>query len=90
MEDLFSCSGWCNTSPVYSFTDVNDGIPGSKACYVEFKDYFSSKGELYGIVGLVIASFLLLLLILGCCLCCHPKTKEHKGNYYQRMQYYDN
>ena len=60
MEDLFSCSGWCNTSPVYSFTDVNDGIPGSIACYVEFKDYFSSNGELYGIVGVVIASFLLL------------------------------
>ena len=75
LEEHFSCAGVCTSSTYYTFSDVNRGTPGDE-CSQKLMDTLLKYSKQIGAVTVVIAIILFLIMVLSCCLCCHPQKKE--------------
>lgn len=73
VEETFDCSGLCTPADMYVFSDVNnalDNLP-TEPCVEPLHDWVGEKFPIFGGVGVAIGSFMLLLAVITCCLCCH-------------------
>jgi len=73
MESFFNCSGWCQPQPnlYYLFTNINGGRPNS-TCVVALSDFLNNFGHIIQISSFTVSSFLLIVLLIICCLWLHP------------------
>lgn len=71
LETNGKCAGICTQNPVYAFRNVNDGVP-KKSCGSYVSELFGKYGKFFGLITFGIALFLLINVILACCLFCHP------------------
>jgi Tetraspanin family len=84
IEREFKCAGLCEKSEYYLFTDINAGGNDLKGCAGKIQKYFLDYGKRIGAVAIVIGAFLGIVLIMSCCLCCHPQKKQEQ-NIYRRL-----
>ena len=81
-EKTFKCAGACYDSPIYLFSNVNNGLPES-ACGTKVANYLTKYSKRIGIISFIIFGFLFITVLMSCCLCCHPEKKEE--SIYNRM-----
>lgn len=84
IEREFRCAGLCEKSDYFLFSDINAGGKEMKGCADKIQKYFLDYGKRIGAVAIVVGVFLAIVLIMSCCLCCHPDKKEEK-NIYRRL-----
>jgi len=77
VEEQFSCSGLCSHQKIYLFSDVNNGVPKG-SCYSRLRDWIKEHFLTYAIVFISIGSYMLLMVFVGCGLCC---KKPEESNY---------
>ena len=77
IEESFDCSGLCTATGMYVFSDVNNAVTDfpSEACVEPLHDWVGEKFPIFGGVGVAVGSFMLILAVVTCCLCCHPRKK---------------
>ncbi|CAK85183.1 unnamed protein product (macronuclear) [Paramecium tetraurelia] len=80
-ESLLHCSGWCNPTKYYLFSDINDinSFIGT-SCFTETKDFVQSTGKFMGYVLLglgVLFGMNLIMVILICCTKEKDRRNEH-------------
>ncbi|CAD8139348.1 unnamed protein product [Paramecium octaurelia] len=80
-ESLLHCSGWCNPTKYYLFSDINDfdSFIGT-SCFKETKDFVESTGRFMGFVlfGLgILFGMNLIMVILLCC----TKEKDRRNDH---------
>jgi hypothetical protein len=89
-ETLFGCSGWCINYDIYTYTNINDGVPYSDdSCFFSLYNWVHEYGITFSVVTLLIAFLCFLMVLASFCICCHPETRNKGGDYYERMGYYD-
>jgi hypothetical protein len=89
IESRFSCTGFCQINYIntftnqptqiskYLFTDVNRGPPAISGCLNTILNWLPSYLLAFGSVGLVLAFFQLLSLIMAGALCHHRRSDVH-------------
>jgi len=79
LEETFNCEGVCTQSQYYTFSNINRGQP-TDDCAQKLMDVLLKYSKEIGAVTITIAVVLFLIMVLSCCLCCHPKKKEEFDN----------
>lgn len=62
-------------------------IFSSNPCYKAMLTYFESAFNTTGAILISIASVFGLMVIMTCCLCCHPNNSNKGSDYYTRLAY---
>lgn len=71
LEMFFNCSGWCQDGPYYVFSNINYGVPSGN-CYNSVSDFAATFGRNIMIASFIVGGFILILLVIICCLWLHP------------------
>ncbi|CAD8179065.1 unnamed protein product [Paramecium pentaurelia] len=88
MEEKLECSGWCTGYPIQQFNNVNSKVKSyNNPCYKAMLTYFESAFNTTGAILISIASVFGLMVIMTCCLCCHPHNSNKGSDYYTRLAY---
>ena len=87
LEETYGCSGWCNQYPIFLFSNINNGIPTSDACYYYFIKYLKYYSLKASFSYYTIALFIIVIEIFACCFCCHPDRNKGKKRMYPYIKY---
>ncbi|CAK58201.1 unnamed protein product (macronuclear) [Paramecium tetraurelia] len=88
MEEKWQCSGWCTPYPIQQFNDVNSNVKNHNyPCYKGMIEYFQNMFTTTGSILFSLAALFGVMVILTCCLCCHPHNSNKGSDYYTRLAY---
>ncbi|KAM3137091.1 hypothetical protein pb186bvf_010819 [Paramecium bursaria] len=79
-ESTFGCSGWCNPSPIFFFTNINKQVQTQNGCYYDTVKWFANYADTIGVVALSFAGVLFLFILLTTCLFCSNNLRESQKN----------
>jgi hypothetical protein len=82
-ENLLKCTGWCEPTQYFIFSNINNEDYTDESCFIATKDLVERGGKISGYVLLGLAILFLLNVILVLFLCC-MKDKS-KTNYYKNL-----
>ncbi|OMJ87516.1 hypothetical protein SteCoe_10771 [Stentor coeruleus] len=75
VEESFDCSGLCIQRALFMFSDVNNGEPKG-SCMSELNDWAAENFLIYGIVSIILGSYMVLVMFMSCTICCCNKKKN--------------
>ena len=76
IENNLDCSGICNPSPFYLFSNINSNEKPFNACLDAIKDKITDIIKIISIFSLGVALILLITLICNFVICGCRKTKK--------------
>ncbi|CAD8135655.1 unnamed protein product [Paramecium pentaurelia] len=75
-EKLLHCSGWCNPTKYYIFSDINDNSNEGQSCFKETKYFVESTGKIMGYILLGLGILFGLNVFLVILLCCKKENRN--------------
>ncbi|CAD8103999.1 unnamed protein product [Paramecium primaurelia] len=80
LEMNFSCSGWCTSTSIFVFSDINRGNTSGLSCFNKFQNYYEDYVTIMGYISLCLGIlFILSFTFIFCLYCEKEKLKKKKA-----------
>ncbi|CAK91747.1 unnamed protein product (macronuclear) [Paramecium tetraurelia] len=78
LEMNFSCSGWCTSTSIFVFSDINRGNTSGQSCFLKFQSYYEDYVTIMGYISLCLGILFMLSFSFIFCLYCgrHDLEKQ--------------